>query len=49
MKWRPEGSRPKSRPKRTWTKVVHKESQARKVYREDAMDRSRRRKLIKDD
>jgi len=43
-----EGSRPRGRPKRTWREVVQKDCQARKLNREDAMDRSRWKKLIKD-
>jgi len=43
-----EGARPRGRPKRTWTEVVQKDCQARKLNREDAMDRIRWRKLIKD-
>ena len=42
-----EGSRPKGRPKRTWREVVQKDCQARKWNREDAMDHSRLKKLIK--
>ena len=41
-----EGSRPRGRPKRTWRQVVQKDCQARKLSREDAMDRSRWKKLI---
>jgi len=33
---------------RTWTEVVQKEHQAHKLNREEAMDRSRWRKLVKD-
>ena len=40
-----EGSRPSGRPKITWTEVAEKDCQALK---EDAVDRSRWRKLIKD-
>jgi len=36
------------RPKRTWRQVVKEDCQARKVNTEDAMDRSKWRKLIKD-
>jgi len=36
------------RPKRTWREVVEKDCQARKLNKEDAMDRSKWRKLIKD-
>jgi len=40
--------RPRGRPKRTWREVVEKGCQARKLNKEDAMDRSKWRKLIKD-
>jgi len=43
-----EGPRPRGRPKRTWTEVVENDCQARKLNKEDAMDHSRWRKLIKD-
>jgi len=43
-----EGSSPRGRPKRTWREVVQKDCQECKLNREDAMDRSRLRKLIKD-
>ena len=42
-----EGSRPRGRPKRIWREVVQKDCQARKLNREDAMDRSRWKKLMK--
>jgi len=48
MEYEAEGPRPRGRPKRTWTEVVEKECQARKLNKEDAMDPSKRRKLIKD-
>jgi len=48
MKYEVEGSRSRGRPKRTWREVVLKDYQARKLNREDAMDHSRWRKLIKD-
>ena len=35
-----EGSRPRVRPKRTWKEVVPEDCQARKLNREDAVDRS---------
>jgi len=38
----------RGRPKRTWRQVVQKDCQARKLNREDAIDGSRWRKLIKD-
>ena len=40
--------RPRGRPKRTWREVVEKDCQARKLNKEDAMDCSKWRKLIKD-
>jgi len=45
-----EGSRPRGRLNRTWREVVEKDHQACKLYKEkeDAMDRCRWRKLIKD-
>jgi len=42
-----EGSRPRGRPNRTWREVVQKDCQARNLNREDAMDHSRWKKLIK--
>jgi len=36
------------RPKRTWREVVKEDCQAHKLNKEDAMDRSKWRKLIKD-
>ena len=48
MEYEVEGTRPRGRPKRTWREVVKKECQARKLNKEDAMDHSRWRKLIKD-
>jgi len=47
MEYEVKGSRPRCRPKRTWREVVEKGSQAQKL-KEDAMDRSRWRKLKKD-
>ena len=43
-----EGPRPRGKPKRTWRDIVEKNCQARKLNKEDAMDRSRWRKLIED-
>ena len=42
-----EGSRPRGRPERTWREVVQEDFQARNLNRENAMDRSRWKKLIK--
>jgi len=47
MEYEAEGSRPRGRPKRTWKEVVLKDRQARSLYKEDAMDRGRWKKLIK--
>jgi len=48
MEYEVEGTRPRGRPKRTWREVVEKDCQERKLNKEDAIDRSRCRKLIKD-
>jgi len=48
MEYEAEGPTPRGRPKRTWTEVVEKDCQAPKLNTEDAIDRSRWRKLIKD-
>jgi len=43
-----EGSRPRGRPKRTWKEVVWEDRQARKLNKEDAVDRCKWRKVIKE-
>ena len=43
-----EGPRPRGRPRRTWREVVKKDCQGCKLNKEDAVDRSKWRKLIKD-
>jgi len=48
MEYEVEGPRPRGRPKRTWREVVEKDFQARRLNKEDAVDRSKWRKLIKD-
>jgi len=48
MEYEVEGPRPIGRPKRTWREVVERDCQAHKLNKEDAVDRSRWRKLIKD-
>jgi len=48
MEYEVEGSRPRGRPKRTWREVVREDCQARKMNKEDAMDRCKWRKMIKD-
>ena len=48
MEYEVEGPRPSGRPKRTWREVVREDCQARKLNKEDAMDRCKWRKMIKD-
>ena len=48
MEYEVEGPRPRWRPKRTWREVVREDCQARKLNKEDAMDRCRWRKVIKE-
>ena len=48
MEYEVEGSRPRGRPKRTWKEVVREDCQARKLNKEDAMDRCKWRKMIKE-
>jgi len=48
MEYEVEGSRSRGRPKRTWREVVENDCQARKLNKEDAVDHSRWRKLVKD-
>ena len=38
---------PRGRPKKTWKEVVREDCQARKLNKEDAMDRCKWRKVIK--
>jgi len=47
MEYEVEGPRPRGRPKRTWRKVVQEDSQARKLNKEDAIDRCKWKKMIK--
>jgi len=47
MQFEVEGPRPRGRPKRSWREVVEKDCQARKLNKEDAVDRSKWRRLIK--
>jgi len=47
MEYEVEGSRTRGRPKRTWTEVVQKDCQARKLNSGNAMDCSRWKKLIR--
>ena len=48
MEYEAEGPRPRGRPKKTWKEDVKKDRQARKLNKEDAINYSRWRKLIKD-
>jgi len=48
MEYEVEGPRPRGKPKRTWKEVVREDCQARKLNKEDAMDRCKRRKMITD-
>jgi len=48
MEYEVEGPRPRGRPKRTWREVVKEDCEACKLNKEDAKDRSKWRKLIKD-
>jgi len=48
MEYEVEGSRPRGRPKRTWREVVRVDCQARKMNKEDVVDRCKWRKMIKD-
>jgi len=49
MEYEVDGARPRSRPKKTWKEIVEKDCQACKLNTEDAMDRNRWRKQIRDD
>jgi len=48
MEYEVESPTPRGRPKRTWREVVREDCQAPKLNNEDAMDRCKRRKVIKD-
>jgi len=48
MEYEVEGARPRGRPKKTWREIVEKDYKAHKLNREDAVDRNRWRKLIRD-
>jgi len=48
MYYEVQGVRPRDRPKKTWTEAVEKDSNIRQLNKEDAMDHSKWRKLIKD-
>ena len=48
MEYEVEGSRTRGRPKRTWKEVDREDCQARKLNKEDAVDRRKWRKVIKE-
>jgi len=48
MEYEVEGPRPRERPKKTWREVVQEDCQAHKLNKEDAMDRCKCWKVIKD-
>jgi len=48
MEYEDEGSKPRGRPKRTWKEVVREDCQARKLNKENAMNRCKWRKVIKE-
>ena len=48
MEYEVEGPRPRVRPKRTRREVLWEDCQARKMNKEDAIDRCKWRKMIKD-
>jgi len=48
MQYEVEGSRPRGRQKRTWKEVVREDCQACKLNKEDAVDRCKWRKVIKE-
>jgi len=49
MEYELKGARPRGRPKKTWREIVEKDCEVRRLNREDAMDRIRWIKQIKDD
>jgi len=49
MAYEVEGAKPRGIPKKTRTEIVEKDSQARKLNKENAMDCKRWRRQIRDD
>ena len=49
MEYEVEGVKPRGRPKKTWREIVEKDCQVRGLNKEDAMDRIRWKKQIRDD
>jgi len=48
MEYEVEGVRPRGKPKKTWREIVEKDCQVCGLNREDAMDRIRWKKQIRD-
>ena len=48
MEYEVKGSEPRGRPKRTWKEVVREDCQARKLNKEDTVDRYKWRKVIRE-
>jgi len=48
MDFEVEGVRPRGGPKKTWSEVREKDCQTQRICKEDAKDRRKWRKLIKD-
>jgi len=44
-----EGTRPRGRQRKTWKEIVERDCQSCKLHRDDAVDRNRWRKQIRDD
>jgi len=49
LEYEEQGAKPRGRPKKTWTEIVQKDCQAGTLNTEDAMDRNRWKKQIRDD
>jgi len=48
MEYKVQGARRRGRPKKTWREIVEKDCQARGLNKEDAVDRIRCKKHIRD-
>jgi len=49
MEYEVEGARPRGRPKKTWIEIVEKDCQECGLNKQDAVDRIRWKKKIRDD
>jgi len=49
MEYEVECAKPRDRPKKTWREIVQKDCLARKLNRDNTMDRNTWRKQIRDD